>query len=79
MPIKLRVCPFSVLVFVTTAILVTRQKQRQEQLRSSQSSNNDNEDDRPTTVPLHVVFVLGPPGVGTCLFFLNFACSTLLV
>jgi hypothetical protein len=74
---QLPVCPFSVFVFVTTVILVTRQKrklllqQQQEQHTSKCTTATDiitnNEDPvmMNNTVPLYVVFVLGPPGVGT--------------
>ena len=67
---KLPVCPFSLLVFVTTVILVTR-RQRQTHyyswLTSTKCSSTTNENDpstENTVVPLYIVFVLGPPGVG---------------
>ena len=69
---KLPVCPFSLLVFVTTVILVTR-RQRQTHyyswLTSTKCSSTTNENDpstENTVVPLYIVFVLGPPGVGKC-------------
>jgi hypothetical protein len=48
----LRVCPFSVVVFIATVVVVTRQKRKQ--LRK----------DKENKAGFQVVFVLGAPGVG---------------
>ena len=62
----LPVCPISLVVFITTVILVTRQKQQQMKCTITVNDEDEDDDDPSTTdtVPINVVFVLGPPGVG---------------
>ena len=50
-----RICPISIVVFVATAIAVTRQKRNQSKLDSKKVKND---------LLFHIVFVLGAPGVG---------------
>ena len=60
----LRVCPFSVVVFVATAAVVTVQKRKQQQLSSRQAAQQDVVKQNDELPVFQVVFVLGAPGVG---------------
>jgi hypothetical protein len=54
---SLRVCPFSIVVFVSTVVIVSRQKRRQLR-KETETKVSDKK-------IFNVVFVLGAPGVGT--------------
>jgi UMP-CMP kinase len=57
---KLKICPFSLFLFTTTAITFTRNLKRR-QRKDEEKSQNDTSKDVPT---FQVVFVLGGPGSG---------------
>lgn len=60
MPLK--VCPFSIAVFIGTAAGIVYYKQQQQRVKQEQS--NDATPDKLPLPKCHVVFVLGAPGVG---------------
>jgi UMP-CMP kinase len=63
MPFQIRVCPFSVAVFLGTAAMITMQL-RKKSSTDDATTSTDTSSTRPSLPLCEVVFVLGGPGAG---------------
>jgi UMP-CMP kinase len=64
MPFQIRVCPFSVAVFLGTAAMITMQLRKKKSSTENAQTSTDTSSTRPSLPLCEVVFVLGGPGAG---------------